>query len=106
MEEKDGVLVPSSVLLPFIVPKEDFLLPIITFCRGLLDYKQRVSHYWPEFATNGKEAITVETLLSHQVTKLNAHLAESGAALQIEVPQPQGRYIPKVCTILWGAPKE
>ncbi len=33
--------------------------------RGLLDYQAPVAIYWPEFAANGKEAITVETLLSH-----------------------------------------
>jgi len=34
--------------------------------RGLLDYDERVSHYWPEFAQNGKENITVRQLLAHQ----------------------------------------
>ena len=34
--------------------------------RGWLDYEQRVSSYWPEFAQNGKEAITVRQLLAHQ----------------------------------------
>jgi CubicO group peptidase (beta-lactamase class C family) len=34
--------------------------------RGLLDYDERVSTYWPEFAQQGKEAITVRQLLSHQ----------------------------------------
>jgi CubicO group peptidase (beta-lactamase class C family) len=34
--------------------------------RGLLDYKKKVSDYWPEFGVNGKEDITVEMLLSHQ----------------------------------------
>ncbi|XP_061181860.1 BAI1-associated protein 3-like [Saccostrea echinata] len=34
--------------------------------RGYLDYKKRVSCYWPEFGKNGKENITVEMLLSHQ----------------------------------------
>ncbi|XP_052218803.1 beta-lactamase domain-containing protein 2-like isoform X2 [Dreissena polymorpha] len=34
--------------------------------RGLLDYKERVSLYWPEFAQNGKEQITVEQLISNQ----------------------------------------
>jgi len=34
--------------------------------RGLLDYSEKVSHYWPEFSVNGKEDITVEMLLSHQ----------------------------------------
>ncbi len=34
--------------------------------RGLLDYDQRVSHYWPEFAQSGKRDITVRHVLSHQ----------------------------------------
>jgi CubicO group peptidase (beta-lactamase class C family) len=34
--------------------------------RGWLDYEERVCRYWPEFAQNGKEAITVRQLLAHQ----------------------------------------
>lgn len=34
--------------------------------RGWLDYEERISTYWPEFAQNGKESITVRQLLSHQ----------------------------------------
>jgi CubicO group peptidase (beta-lactamase class C family) len=34
--------------------------------RGLFDYDERVSTYWPEFAQQGKEGITVRQLLSHQ----------------------------------------
>lgn len=34
--------------------------------RGWLDYDERVSTYWPEFAQQGKEAITVRQLLAHQ----------------------------------------
>src|SRR5690242_7429129 len=34
--------------------------------RGLLDYDERVSTYWPEFAQQGKAAITVRQLLSYQ----------------------------------------
>jgi len=34
--------------------------------RGLFDYEERVSTYWPEFAQNGKESVTVRQLLSHQ----------------------------------------
>jgi CubicO group peptidase (beta-lactamase class C family) len=34
--------------------------------RGLLDYDERVSTYWPEFAEQGKAAITVRQLLSYQ----------------------------------------
>ncbi|MGW6376544.1 serine hydrolase domain-containing protein [Rhodococcus sp. NPDC055112] len=33
--------------------------------RGELDVYQKVSHYWPEFAANGKEDIEVRHLLSH-----------------------------------------
>ena len=34
--------------------------------RGWLDYDERVASYWPEFAQQGKEKITVRQLLSHQ----------------------------------------
>lgn len=34
--------------------------------RGLFDYEERVSRYWPEFAQQGKDAVTVRQLLSHQ----------------------------------------
>lgn len=34
--------------------------------QGWLDYDERVAAYWPEFAQQGKEQITVRQLLSHQ----------------------------------------
>ncbi|XP_005109262.2 beta-lactamase domain-containing protein 2 [Aplysia californica] len=34
--------------------------------RGFIDYQRKVSDYWPEFAANGKEDVTVAMLLSHQ----------------------------------------
>lgn len=34
--------------------------------RGWLDYDERVSTYWPEFAQEGKETVTVRQLLAHQ----------------------------------------
>ena len=34
--------------------------------RGLFDYDETVATYWPEFAQNGKESITVRELLSHK----------------------------------------
>ncbi|MGD0804636.1 MAG: serine hydrolase domain-containing protein [Candidatus Bathyarchaeia archaeon] len=34
--------------------------------KGLLDYEEHVSTYWPEFAQQGKEKITIRQLLSHQ----------------------------------------
>jgi CubicO group peptidase (beta-lactamase class C family) len=38
----------------------------IAHSRGWLDYEERVAAYWPEFAQNGKEKITVRQLLAHQ----------------------------------------
>jgi CubicO group peptidase (beta-lactamase class C family) len=34
--------------------------------RGWLDYEERVAKYWPEFAQQGKDRITVRQLLAHQ----------------------------------------
>jgi CubicO group peptidase (beta-lactamase class C family) len=34
--------------------------------RGWLDYEERVAKYWPEFAQQGKEKVTVRQLLAHQ----------------------------------------
>ncbi len=34
--------------------------------RGLLKYDDPVAKYWPEFAANGKEAVTIYQLLTHQ----------------------------------------
>ena len=33
--------------------------------RGELDFAKPVAHYWPEFAANGKAAVTVAQLMSH-----------------------------------------
>ena len=38
----------------------------IAHSRGWLDYDELVCTYWPEFAQNGKEKITVRQLLAHQ----------------------------------------
>ena len=38
----------------------------VAHSRGWLDYEERVCTYWPEFAQNGKERITVRQLLAHQ----------------------------------------
>jgi CubicO group peptidase (beta-lactamase class C family) len=44
--------------------------------RRYLDYEERVCTYWPEFAQQGKERITVRQLLSHQagLCALDAHV--------------------------------
>jgi CubicO group peptidase (beta-lactamase class C family) len=34
--------------------------------RGLLDYDERVAHYWPEFAQAGKGHVTVRQLIGHE----------------------------------------
>ena len=34
--------------------------------KGLLKYEEKVSTYWPEFESNGKEDITIGMLMSHQ----------------------------------------
>jgi CubicO group peptidase (beta-lactamase class C family) len=38
----------------------------IAHSRGWLDYDELVCRYWPEFAQNGKDKITVRQLLAHQ----------------------------------------
>ena len=38
----------------------------IAHSRGWLDYDERIAAYWPEFAQQGKEKITVRQLLAHQ----------------------------------------
>lgn len=38
----------------------------VAHSRGWLDYDERVCSYWPAFAQNGKERITVRQLLAHQ----------------------------------------
>ena len=38
----------------------------VAHSRRWLDYEERVAVYWPEFARNGKAAITVRQLLAHQ----------------------------------------
>jgi CubicO group peptidase (beta-lactamase class C family) len=38
----------------------------VAHSRDWLDYEERVATYWPEFAQQGKETITVRQLLAHQ----------------------------------------
>jgi CubicO group peptidase (beta-lactamase class C family) len=45
----------------------------VAHARGWLDYDERVATYWPEFAHNGKEAITVRQLLAHQAGLFGFH---------------------------------
>lgn len=38
----------------------------ILVSQGLLDYDQPVAYYWPEFAANGKQSISLRQALTHQ----------------------------------------
>jgi CubicO group peptidase (beta-lactamase class C family) len=38
----------------------------VAHARGLLDYDSPVARYWPEFAAEGKQEVSVRQLLSHQ----------------------------------------
>jgi CubicO group peptidase (beta-lactamase class C family) len=38
----------------------------IAHSRGWLDYEESVSRYWPEFAQEGKDTVTIRQLLAHQ----------------------------------------
>ena len=50
--------------------------------RGWLDYDAPVARYWPEFAQNGKGAITVRQLLGHEagLVLLDEELSIGGCA--------------------------
>jgi CubicO group peptidase (beta-lactamase class C family) len=50
--------------------------------KGLLDWDERVAHYWPEFATAGKQDITVRQLLAHEagLAVIETRLRVSGLA--------------------------
>jgi CubicO group peptidase (beta-lactamase class C family) len=41
------------------------LAALVLVDRGLLDVNERVAHYWPEFAANGKDGVLVRHLLGH-----------------------------------------
>eukprot|EP01128_Nolandella_sp_AFSM9_P002518 TRINITY_DN12883_c0_g1_i1.p1 TRINITY_DN12883_c0_g1~~TRINITY_DN12883_c0_g1_i1.p1 ORF type:complete len:349 (+),score=53.08 TRINITY_DN12883_c0_g1_i1:38-1084(+) len=42
------------------------LLIALYVAKGTVEYDKPVADYWPEFAENGKESITISQLLSHQ----------------------------------------
>jgi CubicO group peptidase (beta-lactamase class C family) len=42
-----------------------FLVALMLFDRGELDFNTPVAHYWPEFAAHGKEAIEVRHVMNH-----------------------------------------
>ncbi len=53
--------------------------------RGLLNYEAPVAKYWPDFAQNGKESLTVRQALSHRMSLGIIDDAEPGNMLDWEV---------------------
>ena len=52
--------------------------------RGLLDYDKPVAEYWPDFAAQGKERISVRQAISHQASLAFIDDAEPGDAVNWE----------------------
>ena len=48
------------------------MIALMYIDRDLLRYDEPVATYWPEFAANGKQDVTVEQLLNHQVPTMHA----------------------------------
>ncbi len=58
---------PDSLVNVFSSGKSLEAIAIATLVgKGLLDYNACVADYWPEFAANGKEALTIADLMRHE----------------------------------------
>jgi CubicO group peptidase (beta-lactamase class C family) len=58
---------PDTMVLVYSATKGLAAMTLaVAHSRGWLDYEQRVATYWPEFAQQGKEDVTVRQLLAHQ----------------------------------------
>jgi len=58
---------PDTMVLVYSATKGLAAMTLaLAHSRGWLDYEERVATYWPEFAQQGKEQITVRQLLAHQ----------------------------------------
>jgi len=57
----------DTLVLVFSATKGISALTVaLAHSRGLIAYDEKVATYWPEFAQNGKENVTVRQLLGHQ----------------------------------------
>lgn len=64
-EETSALWEEGTMVLVFSTTKGvSGLVMTLAHSRGWIDYEARVADYWPEFAQNGKESITVRQLLS------------------------------------------
>lgn len=59
--------------------------------RGVIDYAQRVAHYWPAFAKNGKSDITVRQLLCHEAGLYDVRALIDDAHMLNDWPQMLSR---------------
>ena len=58
---------PDTMVIVFSTTKGMTAVALaVAHSQGLFDWDEKVATYWPEFAQNGKDAITVRQLLSHQ----------------------------------------
>jgi CubicO group peptidase (beta-lactamase class C family) len=64
---RTGALVHGDTLFPVFSTTKGILATVMHLLaeRGQIDYEKPIAHYWPEFAANGKEAITLRHALSH-----------------------------------------
>lgn len=84
----------DTLMIPFSVSKNSIAFTIALLVeRGLLDLDRRVSDYWPDFGSFGKEAVLVREMLSHQaglpeaiptLTDQEVADAETGAARLVD----------------------
>lgn len=58
----------ENTVVPFFSTTKAIAASCMAMChsRGLFDYQDKVSDYWPEFAQGGKEHITIAQLLQHR----------------------------------------
>ncbi|MFT5182874.1 MAG: CubicO group peptidase (beta-lactamase class C family), partial [Alphaproteobacteria bacterium] len=74
---------PDTITCMMSVTKACASICLLTLVdRGEVDLEQRVAHYWPEFGQNGKETMTVRTLISHQSGVIYADAAPAGSLWQ------------------------
>jgi CubicO group peptidase (beta-lactamase class C family) len=69
-DRKDAVRTPATPATPFVIfSASKVMTTVVTHLleeRGLLHVGDRVCEYIPEYAVHGKQAITIEQLLSHR----------------------------------------
>ncbi|WP_296245676.1 MULTISPECIES: serine hydrolase domain-containing protein [unclassified Psychrobacter] len=88
----------------------------ILVSQQILDYDRPIADYWPAFAANGKEQITLRSVMSHQAnlfsiqsidvdneTVLNWHLMlEKVAAMPITAPEERKLYESAYSALVYG----